>query len=85
MPDQTPRGSSSALRWAAVAAIGRRAQMVLLSAQGMEVPAIATVTFTSADRARDVLHNFNSDGFDSQEPHRVPRSLPPSSKCGAMD
>jgi len=55
------RSSGSVVTW-------RRAQMVLLSAQGMDVPTIATVTFTSADRVRDVLHNFNSDGFDSLRP-----------------
>ena len=42
--------------------------MVLLSAQGMDVPAIAKVTFTSQDRVRDVLHNFNLDGFDALYP-----------------
>jgi transposase len=46
----------------------RRAQMVLLSAQGMDVPMIAKVTFTSPDRVRDVIHNFNADGFDSLQP-----------------
>jgi transposase len=46
----------------------RRAQMVLLSAQGMDPAGIAEVTFTSADRVRDVLHNFNADGFDSLRP-----------------
>ncbi len=46
----------------------RRAQMVLLSAQGMDVAGIAKVTFTSPDRVRDVLHNFNADGFDSLRP-----------------
>ncbi len=46
----------------------RRAQMVLLSAQGMDVAAIAKVTFSSVDRVRDVLHNFNADGFDSLRP-----------------
>jgi hypothetical protein len=51
------RGSGSVVTW-------RRAQMVLLSAQGMDVPAIANVVFTSEDRVRDVLHNFNADGFD---------------------
>ncbi len=55
------RGSGSVVTW-------RRAQMVLLSAQGMDVPAIARVTFTSPDRVRDVLHNFNADGFDSLKP-----------------
>ena len=39
------RGGGSVVTW-------RRAQMVLLSAQGMEVPAIAKVAFTSEDRVR---------------------------------
>ena len=55
------RSSGSVVTW-------RRAQMVLLSAQGMDVAGIAQVTFTSADRVRDVLHNFNADGFDSLVP-----------------
>ena len=55
------RDSGSLVTW-------RRAQIVLLSAQGMDVPQIAQVTFTSADRARDVIHNFNVDGFDSLRP-----------------
>jgi len=55
------RSSGSVVTW-------RRAQMVLLSAQGMPVPKIAEVTFTSPDRVRDVLHNFDSDGFDSLQP-----------------
>jgi transposase len=55
------RSSGSVVTW-------RRAQMVLLSAQGMDVPMIAKVTFTSADRVRDVIHNFNADGFDSLQP-----------------
>ena len=52
----------------AVVVTWRRAQMVLLSAQGMDVAAIAGVTFTSPDRVRDVLHNFNLDGFDALYP-----------------
>ena len=55
------RSSGSVVTW-------RRAQMVLLSAQGMAVPQIAEVTFTSPDRVRDVIHNFNADGFDSLKP-----------------
>lgn len=55
------RDSGSVVTW-------RRAQIVLLSAQGMDAPQIARVTFTSADRVRDVIHNFNSDGFDSLRP-----------------
>jgi len=52
------RGSGSVVTW-------RRAQMVLLSAQGMDVAAIAKVAFTSEDRVRDVIRNFNADAFSS--------------------
>ncbi|GAA4483860.1 hypothetical protein GCM10023094_36040 [Rhodococcus olei] len=55
------RGTGSVVTW-------RRAQMILLSAQGMPVAKIAEVAFTSADRVRDVIHNFNNDGFDSLYP-----------------
>ncbi len=46
----------------------RRAQVVLLSAQRMDVAAIAKVAFTSADRVREVINDFNEDGFDSLYP-----------------
>ncbi|MGW3418262.1 IS630 family transposase [Streptomyces phaeochromogenes] len=55
------RGVGSVVTW-------RRAQMVLLSAQGMLVDNIATVTFTSPDRVRNVMHNFNVDGFEAPYP-----------------
>ena len=55
------RSSGSVVTW-------RRAQLVLLSAQAMEVPEIAQVTFTSPERVRDVLPNFNLDGFDALDP-----------------
>lgn len=55
------RGTGSVVTW-------RRAQMVLLSAQGMPVAGIAEVAFTSEDRVRDVIHNFNVDGFDALYP-----------------
>src|SRR3954466_3956452 len=55
------RGSGSVVRW-------RRAQIVLWSAQRMDVPAIAKIAFTSQDRVRAVIHNFNEDGFDSLAP-----------------
>jgi hypothetical protein len=42
----------------------------------MDVPAIAKVTFTSHDRARDVLHNFNLDGFDALYPRDAGRRPP---------
>lgn len=49
------RASGSVVTW-------RRAQVVLLSAQGMDLPGIAGVVFTSADRVRDVIHDCNADG-----------------------
>ena len=55
------RGSGSVVRW-------RRAQIVLWSAQAMDVPAIAKIAFTSEDRVREVIHNFNADGFESLAP-----------------
>jgi transposase len=55
------RGSGSVVSW-------QRAQMVLLSAQGMDVAAIAKVAFTSEDRVRDVIRDFNADGFASLYP-----------------
>lgn len=55
------RSSGSVVTW-------RRAQMVLLSVQGMDVAGIAKVTFTSPDRVREVINNFNDDGFDSLYP-----------------
>ena len=42
------RGSGSVVTW-------RRAQMVLLPAQGMDVAPIARVAFTSEDRVRDAV------------------------------
>ncbi len=64
------RSSGSVVTW-------RRAQMVLLSAQGMDVAQIAQVAFTSPDRVRAVLHNFNDDGFDSLVP-RYAGGRPPT-------
>jgi transposase len=55
------RGEGSVVTW-------RRAQIVLWSAQGMAVPQIAPLAFTSEDRVREVIHNFNDDGFDSLYP-----------------
>ena len=64
------RSSGSVVTW-------RRAQMVLLSAQGMDVAQIAKVAFTSEDRVREVIHNFNADGFDSLYP-RYSGGRPPT-------
>jgi transposase len=55
------RGTGSVVTW-------RRAQMVLLPAQGMDAAAIAKVAFTSEDRVRDVIGSFNADGFGSLYP-----------------
>ena len=68
------RGSGSVVTW-------RRAQMVLLSAQGMNVRAIAKVAFTSEDRVRDVIRNFNADGFGSLYP-RYKGGRPPKFTLG---
>ncbi len=68
------RGSGSVVTW-------RRAQMVLLSAQGMDATAIAKVAFTSEDRVRDVIRNFNADGFGSLYP-RYKGGHPPKFTLG---
>ena len=68
------RGTGSVVTW-------RRAQMVLLSAQGMDVAAIARVAFTSEDRVRDVIRNFSADGFSSLYP-RYKGGHPPKFTLG---
>jgi transposase len=68
------RGSGSVVTW-------RRAQMLLLSAQGMDMPAIAKMAFTSEDRVRDVIGNFNADGFGSLYP-KYKGGHPPKSTLG---
>ena len=68
------RGSGSVVTW-------RRAQMVLLSAQGMGTAAIAKVAFTSEDRVRDVIRNFNAAGFGSLYP-RYKGGHPPKFTLG---
>jgi transposase len=68
------RGTGSVVTW-------RRAQMVLLSAQGMDVAAIARVAFTSEDRVRDVIRNFNGDGCGSLYP-RYRGGRPPKFTLG---
>jgi transposase len=54
-----------------------RAQMVLAVGPGMDVEQIAKVSFTSPDRVRDVINNFNQDGFDSLYP-RYAGGRPPT-------
>lgn len=55
------RSSGSVVSW-------RRAQIVLLAAQRMPPGRIAEVVFTDPDTVRDVIHNFNRDGFDALYP-----------------
>jgi transposase len=43
----------------------------------MDVEKIAKVAFTSPDRVRDVINNFNEDGFDSLYP-RYAGGRPPT-------
>ncbi|MCZ0999278.1 hypothetical protein O1M63_16180 [Streptomyces mirabilis] len=50
-------GTGSVVTW-------RQAQMVLLSPQGMAVADNAEVTFTSADRVRDVIHEAEQWAVD---------------------
>ncbi|WSU55598.1 helix-turn-helix domain-containing protein [Streptomyces sp. NBC_01092] len=75
------RGTGSVVTW-------RRAQMVLLSAQSMDVNKIAEVTLTSPDRVRDVIHNFNADGFEAPLPQvqgRAPEDLHPAGTAGDQE
>src|SRR3954471_5291344 len=55
------RTSGSVVTW-------RRAQIVLLAAQGMSSIRISEVVFTDPDTVREVIHNFNRDGFDALYP-----------------
>jgi transposase len=55
------RGSGSVVTW-------RRAQIVLLAAQRMPAARIAQVVFSDPDTVREVIHNFNRDGFESLYP-----------------
>jgi hypothetical protein len=75
LPRIVCRSSGSVVTW-------RRAQMVLLSAQGMDVARIAKVT--SADRVRALLHNFNHDAFPVCRRQWRPSSTPPPSPAGDL-
>ena len=55
------RSSGSVVTW-------RRAQIVLLAAQRMPPARIGAVVFSDPDTVREVIHNFNRDGFDSLYP-----------------
>src|SRR5438876_3207884 len=55
------RSSGSVVTW-------RRAQIVILAAQRMPPTRIAEVVFSDADTVREVIHNFNRDGFEALYP-----------------
>ncbi|HEV2377543.1 MAG TPA: hypothetical protein VGS19_35930 [Streptosporangiaceae bacterium] len=56
------RGTGPVVTW-------RRAQVVLLpAAQGMDAARTAGVPPSSEDRVRDVIRNFNADGWQRRDP-----------------
>jgi transposase len=55
------RGEKSIVRW-------RRAMVVMASASGNSVPAIARLVATSEDRVREMIHRFNELGMRSLDP-----------------
>ncbi len=55
------RSSGSVVTW-------RRAQIVLLAAQRMPASRIAEVVFSDPDTVRDLIDNFNRDGFEALYP-----------------
>jgi transposase len=55
------RSSGSVVTW-------RRAQIVLLAAQRMPPARIAAVVFSDPDTVRELIHNFNRDGFEALYP-----------------
>ena len=55
------RSDKSIVRW-------RRAMVVMASASGNTVPAIAKLVATSEDRVREMIHRFNEKGMSSLDP-----------------
>lgn len=55
------RSEKSIVRW-------RRAMVVMASASGNTVPAIANLVQTSEDRVREMIHRFNDKGMASLDP-----------------
>ena len=55
------RSEKSIVRW-------RRAMVVMASASGNTVPAIASLVATSEDRVREMIHRFNDKGMASLDP-----------------
>ena len=55
------RSEKSIVKW-------RRAMVVMASASGNTVPAIARLVATSEDRVREMIHRFNEKGMSSLDP-----------------
>ena len=55
------KSQNSTVRW-------RRAMVVMASASGNTVPAIARLVSTSEDRVREMIHRFNDEGMSSLDP-----------------
>ena len=55
------RSEKSIVKW-------RRAMVVMASASGNTVPAIAKLVATSEDRVREMIHRFNEKGMSSLDP-----------------
>jgi transposase len=55
------KSKASVVRW-------RRAMVVMASASGNTVPAIARLVATSEDRVREMIHRFNDKGMSSLDP-----------------
>jgi transposase len=55
------KSQKSIVRW-------RRAMVVMASASGNSVPAIARLVATSEDRVREMIHRFNDKGMSSLDP-----------------
>lgn len=55
------KSQKSVVRW-------RRAMVVMASASGNTVPAIASLVSTSQDRVREMIHRFNDKGMASLDP-----------------
>ncbi len=55
------RGKGGSIRF-------RRATMIMASASGTPVPAIARLVAADEDTVRDVIHDFNARGLDALDP-----------------
>ena len=55
----------------------RRAMIIMASASGTPVPAIARLVAADEDTVRDVIHLFNEKGLAALDPHLGGRPSPP--------